>query len=90
MDTLPPALEEKKYAICIYLDCSACFITLSRSIIYDKLDRYGIRGVNLDFIKVYFASRSQYECYDAVKSPISCQKLGVIQGSITDPLFFHI
>ena len=60
---------------------SACFDTPSCSILYDKLERYGIRGVSVDFIKAYYENRSQYVCYDVVKSPIRSQDLGVIQGS---------
>ena len=90
MDKLLPALKEKKYVICVFLDHSACFDTLSRSILYDKLERYGIRGVSLGFIKAYFANRSQYVCFDTVKSSIRRQELGVIQSSKTDPLFFDI
>ena len=46
--------------------------------------------MNLEIIKAYSINRSQYVCYDAVKSSIRCQELGVIQGSKTSPLFFDI
>ena len=68
MDKLLPTLKEKKYAMCVFYH-SACFDTLYRSILSDKLERYGIRGVSLDFIKAYFANRSQYVCYGAGKYP---------------------
>ena len=64
--------------MCVLHDYSACFDTSSRSILYDKLERYGIRGVSLDFFKAYYENRSQYECYDAGKSSIRSQELGVI------------
>ena len=51
IDKLLPALEGKQYAICVFLDYSACFDTLSRSILHDNLERYGTRGVILDFVK---------------------------------------
>ena len=73
-----------------FLDYSACFNTPSLSILYDKLELYGIRWVSLDFIKAYNENRSQYVYFDAVKSSIRCQELGVIQGSKTSPLFFDI
>ena len=63
---------------------------VSYSILYNKLDIYGIRGVSLDFIKADYENRSHYVCYDAVKSSIRSQELGVIQGSKTSPLFFDI
>ena len=90
MDRLLPALEEEQYAICVFLDHSACFDILSRSILYDKLERYGIRSISLYFIRAYLANKSQYVFYDTVKSSIRCQELGVIQGSKTGPRFFDI
>ena len=67
MDKFIPVLEEKKNDKCFFLKYSACFHTISRSILHDKLERYVIHGVILDFIKVYFANRSQYLCCDAFK-----------------------
>ena len=65
MNNILPALEKKKYTICVFLDNSACFDTLSRSIFYVKLETYGI-GVSLNLIKAYFAKMSQHVCYDAL------------------------
>ena len=57
-DKLLPAIEEEIFVICVFLDYSACFDTLSRSILYNKLEKYGIRGASLDFIEAYFSNRS--------------------------------
>ena len=56
MKNILPALEEKKYAICVFLGNSACFDTLSRSIPHDQLKTYDI-GVSLKLIKAYFAKK---------------------------------
>ena len=61
---------------------------LAHTILYDSLERFGIRSVRLDFIRTYLASTSQNVCYDAVKSSTRCQELVVIQGLKTCPLFF--
>ena len=50
LDKLLPALEEKIYAIWVFIDCSDCFDIFSPLISFDKLERCGIRGVSLDFI----------------------------------------
>ena len=71
-----------------FLDYSACFDTLSRSILHDILERHCVRGVSLDFIRVYFANISQYVCYDAVKSSTRCQKLEVLSKAQQQALFF--
>ena len=56
----------------------------------DKKMQYGISGVSLGFINAYYENRSQHVCYDAVKSLIRSQELGVIQGWTIGPLFFDI
>ena len=90
IDKVLPAMEEKKYAICIFLDYRACFDTISRDILYEKLERYGIRGLALKFIKSYFCNRKQYVLFNSCKSDVMVQNLGVVQGSKCGPLFFDI
>lgn len=85
-----PAIENKKFCISVFLDYSACFDTLSRPILFEKLYRYGVRGGALDLLKSYFSNRNQYVVYGNSKSECSQQQLGVIQGSKTGPLFFDI
>ena len=79
LDKLLPALKEENFTICVSLDYSVCFDILSRSKLFDKLERYGIRGVSLDFMKAYFSNRSKFVCYNSVTSCIKNQDLGVIQ-----------
>ena len=55
-----PALRDKKYALWFFLEFSACFDTLSRDILYDKLYRYGVRGAALNLIESYFDNPRQY------------------------------
>ena len=50
-----PAFERGTYCICVYLDYSACFDTISRELLFGKLYRYGIKGMPLEFIKTYFS-----------------------------------
>ena len=78
------------YAICVFIDYSACFDTIRRDILVDKLYRYGVRGNALNLIKSYFTDRLQYVNFDGVNSETLEQNLGVIQGSKNGPLFFDI
>ena len=87
---LLPALEGKNCAISIFLNCSACVNHLCCSILYDKLEKYGISDVSLIFINPYSSDRSQFVCYDAVKSSAKSQYLGVIQSTETGTLFFPL
>ena len=53
IEKLMPALSYKKFGICVFIDFKACFDTVSRELLFDKLYRYGLRGVSLNFI-VFF------------------------------------
>ena len=85
-----PAIENKMFASCVFLDYKACFDTICRSILYEKLARYGVRGRALDFVKSYFEHRKQIVVYESAQSNILTQNLGVVQGSKCGPLFFDI
>ena len=71
----------EEHAIYVFLNYCDCFDTPSRSILYDKLERYGMLSVSLDFVKAFFAYMSQYMCFGAVKSSIKGQELGSPKGS---------
>ena len=61
---------------------------VNHSILFDKLEHYGIRGLALKWIKSYFSNTVQFVDYNghvSSRSDISC---GVPQGSILGPLFF--
>ena len=90
IDRVSGAFEDQCYSICIFLDFSACFDTISRSILFSKLYNYGVRGVPLDLIKSYFSRRNQFVAYGNSKSSIMRQDIGVIQGSKCGPLYYDI
>ena len=85
-----PSLEDRSYCICVFLDYKACFDTISRELLVRKLERYGVRGVGLEFIQAYFENRKQFVSYKSAESSLITQNLGVIQGSQTGPLYFDI
>ena len=90
IDRILPAFENKSLAICIFLDYSACFDTISREILLSKLDKYGIRGSQFQLIKSYFSNRRQCVKFGEKVSPIINQTLGVIQGSKCGPMYYDI
>ena len=90
IDKILPAFEDGSYCLCVFLDFSACFDTISRDILYDKLFRYGVHGASLAFIKSYFRDRRQYVTYSNANSVIRQQDIGTIQGSKLGPRFFDI
>ena len=90
VDRVIPAIELKHYAICVFLDFSACFDTLCRDTLITKLYRYGVRGPPLDLIKSYFKNRIQSVNFGEATSSSALQSLGVIQGSRCGPLYYDI
>ena len=90
VDRVMPAFADKGYAIAIFLDFSACFDTINRLILLEKLKRYGIQGAPLELLSSYFSDRQQSVRYKNVVSVARAQDIGVIQGSKIGPLFFDI
>ena len=90
INKIMPSIQDRKFAICVFLDYRACFDTICRNILFTKLERYGVRGLPLELIKSYFHGRKQFVCIKKVHSMVREQNIGVIQGSKTGPLFFDI
>ena len=60
------------------------------SVLLDKLEYYGIRGLALDWLKSYLSDRKQFVSINGVNSTPKSLAFGVPQGSILGPLLFLI
>ena len=83
-------MENKEIPINIYLDLSKAFDTLDHSILIDKLEFYGVKGVALDLFKNYLTNRKQYVEFQDAQSDMLNISTGVPQGSILGHLLFII
>ena len=87
-DRLSEAIDNKEFAIGLFIDLQKAFDTLDHGILLRKLSFYGIRGTPLLWFCSYLKNRKQYVCIDNVSSSLKVISCGVPQGSILGPLLF--
>ena len=88
VEYLYEVLNQKEYAINVFIDFSRAFDTVDRKILLRKLERYGVRGSALRLITNYFRNRKQYVQFNSCSSSVRSIDCGVVQGSVLGPLFF--
>ena len=89
-DYLRNAIDNKQYTCGIFLDFSKAFDTVNHSILLNKLEKYGIRGLPLQWFYSYLSDRAQFVQINNTKSDKLMMKCGIPQGSTLGPLLFLI
>ena len=79
INRISSAIDPRETTVGVFLDLS---------ILFTKLEHYGIRDVALQWIKSYFSRRQQFVQINQTCSSMQTVKCGVPQGSILGPLFF--
>ena len=87
-DYLKTAIDNKLYTCGIFLDFSKAFDTVNHNILLRKLEKYGIRGLPLQWFLSYLTNRAQFVQIVNVKSDLLSVKCGIPQGSTLGPLLF--
>lgn len=87
------SINQKKNTVAVLMDLSKAFDSVDHSILLEKLDRYGIRGVAKKLISTYLTGRVQCvvdtnERGEIIKSNYCLITKGVPQGSIIGPLLY--
>ena len=89
-------LEHNRHTISVFLDLSKAFDTLNHRILLDKLERYGIRGIALEWFHSYLLNR-KLRCKYTPESSRGTEysdyydiSYGTPQGSCLGPLLFLV
>ena len=90
IDKMTEAMDKRLYSIGIFVDLSKAFDTLNHTILLDKLQYYGIRGIAAEWFRSYLENRVQYTLDNYTKSSYLLIKCGVPEGSILGPISFLI
>ncbi|XP_055589747.1 uncharacterized protein LOC129741945 [Uranotaenia lowii] len=88
VDAIHNALDNRKLMGVLFLDLKKAFDTIDHSILLNKLDAYGIRGIANSLFADYLANRKQYVQINQSTSDLGYLPVGVPQGSNLGPLLF--
>ena len=83
-EKISSAIDRGELAVGVFLYLSRAFDIVNHSILLDKLEHCGIRGLDLKWI----SNRLQFVEYNGYVSSRAYIMCGVPQGSILGPLFF--
>ena len=90
VNKITSALEKKEHTVAIFCDLRKAFDCCNHDILFDKMARLGVGGVELDWFRSYLSGRQQFVSIKNKKSSKLNVKIGVPQGSILGPVLFLI
>lgn len=86
---LSDAMDDSYLVATIFFDIKKAFDTIEHTILFDKLENVGIRGIALELVRSYLLERSFTVQVGEESSHIfPLENIGVPQGSVLGPLLF--
>lgn len=87
-DQIKNFIDNGCWAAAIFIDFTKAFDTINHTVLFSKLESFGICGLALTLLKSYLHDRTQVVQFsDAISQPTTINQ-GVPQGSILGPLLF--
>ena len=81
-EQLTKSIDDKLCTIGVFINLKKAFDTIDHSLLLQKLNRYGIRGIANSWLSSYLKERFQYVFYNNETSDTMNICCGVPQGSI--------
>ena len=88
VEEITSSIDAKKISIGVFIDLKKAFDTVNHTLLIDKLEYYGIRGIAQEWLKSYLKDRKQFVQIDECASTLLNVTCGVPQGSILGPKLF--
>ena len=90
LNKISDSLNKKKFSAVIFCDLKKAFDTCDHQILLKKLEKIGVKNMELKWFKSYLTNRKQFVQIGDIKSCLLSIEKGVPQGSILGPLLFLI
>ena len=87
VESIRTNMDERLFSCGVFIDLKKAFDTVDHKILLDKLNYYGLRGIDNQWLSSYLTNSTQTEInsYISDKQVVSC---GISQGSVSGPLLF--
>lgn len=83
-------IARKNCVIAVFIDLKRAFETVNRDILIQKLEKYGVKDIELKWFQSYLSNRTQKtKCGNYISTPININ-VGVPQGAVLGTLLFLI
>ena len=87
-DSVRRNMDQGLFTGAVFIDLRKAFDTIDQSVLLNKLMKYGVNDLELEWFNNYLTCRSQVVCLGDVASEQYQVLYGVPQGSILGPLQF--